>query len=239
MMTTTSTSYILLASLDAARRHLMMEGKKEITRAIALAKKARTKINTIEGLYSPGEEILQSSATTALDPTKVLVSVKKLGISGYEAEGWLRENRNIEVELSDLYNILCLITSGDDEESVSALVEGLHALSDAHKNKENKKTIEKEMPVHVPEMPKLALSPRDAFYARTEFVPFEKSVGRIIAEFVMVYPPGIPIFTPGEIITQDNLDYIMENIEAGLPVQGPEDSTLKTLKVVREITPIR
>jgi arginine decarboxylase len=239
MMTTTSTSYILLASLDAARRHLVIEGKKEISRAIELANKARRKINTIEGLYSPGEEILHSSATTALDPTKVLVSVKKLGISGYEAEVWLRENRKIEVELSDLYNILCLITSGDDEETLTALVDGLHALSDAYKHQENKTTVERELPVHVPEMPKLALSPRDAFYARTEFVPFEESVGRIIAEFVMVYPPGIPIFTPGEIITQDNLNYIMENVEAGLPVQGPEDMSLKTLKVVREITPIR
>ena len=172
MMTTTSTSYILLASFDIYRRHLVMEGKKEITRAIELAHKARKKINTIEGLYSPGEEILQSSATTALDPTKVLVSVKKLGLSGYEAEGWLRDQRNIEVELSDLYNILCLITSGDDEESVTALVDGLHALSDAHKHQENKTTIEKELPVHVPAMPKLALSPRDAFLRPDRVYPF-------------------------------------------------------------------
>lgn len=62
--------------------------------------------------------------------------------------------------------------------------------------------------------------------------------GRIIADFVMVYPPGIPIFTPGEIITQDNLEYILKNLEAGLPVQGPEDMTLQTLRVIKEYKPI-
>ncbi|WEG11719.1 aminotransferase class I/II-fold pyridoxal phosphate-dependent enzyme [Pullulanibacillus sp. KACC 23026] len=237
MLTTTSTSYILLASLDAARRHLATEGHKEISRAIELADHARNQINQIEGLYSPGEEILHSKATTALDPTKVLISVKKLGIKGYDAEVWLRENYRIEVELSDLYNILCLVTSGDDEASIQSLINGLRALSDTFKQN-GKDPIHKEMPVHVPQMPKLALSPRDAFYAQTEFVPYEESVGRIIAEFVMVYPPGIPIFTPGEIITKENLDYIKENMDAGLPVQGPEDPALKTLKVVQEIAPI-
>lgn len=240
MMTTTSTSYILLASLDAARRHLATVGHKEISRAIDLANYARKKINQIQGLYSPGEEILHSKATTALDPTKLLISIKNLGISGYEAEGWLREHRNIEVELSDLYNILCIVTSGDNEESIEALIDALYALSETLNHGEAlQKASQKTMPVQVPDMPKLALSPRDAFYAQTEFVPFEESVGRIIAEFVMVYPPGIPIFTPGEIITQENLDYISENINAGLPVQGPEDTSLKNLKVVQEMMPIK
>jgi len=93
--------------------------------------------------------------------------------------------------------------------------------------------------VLLPDIPLLALTPRDAFYADTEVVPFEDSIGRIIAEFVMVYPPGIPIFIPGEIITEDNLIYIQKNIEAGLPVQGPEDPELKTLRVIKEHKAIR
>jgi lysine decarboxylase len=95
------------------------------------------------------------------------------------------------------------------------------------------------VPVHVPDIPVLALSPRDAFYSQTESIPFEESAGRIIAEFVMVYPPGIPIFIPGEIITEENLAYITENLEAGLPVQGPEDGTLKKLKVIKEHVAIK
>jgi arginine decarboxylase len=237
MITTTSTSYILLASLDTARRFLATEGHEQIEAAINLAHEARRKVNDIPGLYSPGKEILRSSAAFALDPTKLLISVKKLGISGFEAESWLRDHHKIEVELSDLYNILCIITPGDTLDSINLLIHALEDMASAIGNSEAYEN--KQIPVHVPEMPRLSLSPRDAFYADTEMVSYHDSVGRIIAEFVMVYPPGIPIFTPGEIITQENLDFIEENIKAGLPVQGPEDPTLSTLKVVKENMPIR
>ncbi len=81
--------------------------------------------------------------------------------------------------------------------------------------------------VALPEIPALAMTPRDAFYATTETIPLKNRLVRISAEFIMVYPPGIPIFIPGEIISQENIDYIHMNIEAGLPVQGPEDDELK------------
>jgi lysine decarboxylase len=96
-----------------------------------------------------------------------------------------------------------------------------------------------EPTVLIPEIPRLAMTPRDAFYATTEVVPITKAVGRISAEFIMVYPPGIPIFIPGEIITQENIDYIRMNVEAGLPVQGPEDDTLQMLRVIKEQQAIR
>jgi lysine decarboxylase len=158
-------------------------------------------------------------------------------MTGYEAESWLREHYRIEVELSDLYNILCIITPGDSRDSINYLISALAEMAASFGSDEG--AGHKQIPVHVAEMPRLALSPRDAFYAETESVPFRESIGRIIAEFVMVYPPGIPIFTPGEIITAENLDFIEENIEAGLPVQGPEDPTLRMLKVVKENVPIR
>lgn len=239
MLTTTSTSYLLLASLDVARKYLATEGHQLISHAIELANRARESINKIKPLYCVGREILGSKATYDMDPTKLLISVKNLGISGYEAEVWLREHHRIEVELSDLYNILCLVTTGDNETSVNSLVVALEDMVKTFLSKEKGDGVVKSMPVHVPEMPRLSLLPRDAFYSGTESVPFEDSTGRIIAEFVYVYPPGIPIFTPGEIISQDNLDYITENMEAGLPVQGPEDTTLKYLRVVKEQTPIR
>ncbi|MQR96677.1 aminotransferase class I/II-fold pyridoxal phosphate-dependent enzyme [Fictibacillus phosphorivorans] len=237
MMTTTSTSYILLASLDAARRRLATEGYTLIEKTIRLANETRAKINDIPNLYCVGEEKLGTSATFDYDPSKLLISVKDLGITGYEAETWLRQNYNIEVELSDLYNILCLITTADHEKDTMILVKALTQLSDELSHSKNEEI--KALPVHVPDIPVLALSPRDAFYANTESVPFEESAGRIIAEFVMVYPPGIPIFIPGEIITKENLDYIKENLEAGLPVQGPENADLKYLKVIQEQVAIR
>ncbi|MED1488250.1 MULTISPECIES: aminotransferase class I/II-fold pyridoxal phosphate-dependent enzyme [Bacillus] len=235
MLTTTSTSYLLLASLDVARKRLATEGKELLDRTIALAENIRKQINEIPYLYCVGEEILDSEAVFDYDPTKLTISVKDLGITGHDAEKWLREVYQIEVELSDLYNILCIITPGDTEKEGTILVNALKHLSETFQHDAEEKHIE----VLLPDIPHLALTPRDAFYAETEIVPFEKSAGRIIAEFVMVYPPGIPIFIPGEIITEENLAYIRKNMEAGLPVQGPEDPELKTLRVIKEFEAIR
>ncbi|WZY01038.1 aminotransferase class I/II-fold pyridoxal phosphate-dependent enzyme [Bacillus sp. FSL W7-1360] len=231
MLTTTSTSYLLLASLDAARKHLALYGQAYLEQTIALSHWARNAINEINGLYCIGEEVCQSSATFAQDPTKLFISLKGLTITGYEAEIWLRKHANIEVELSDLYNILCVITLGDDEESIHMLLSALENLATRYRRTE---TIATTIPVELPEIPTLALSPREAFYAETEVIPFDQSAGRIIAEFIMVYPPGIPILSPGELITTENLAYVQKNVAAGLPVQGPEDATLATLKVIRE-----
>ncbi|WP_246944102.1 aminotransferase class I/II-fold pyridoxal phosphate-dependent enzyme [Bacillus pinisoli] len=230
MLTTTSTSYLLLASLDAARRRLATEGRELAAKAIALAEKTRSAINEIDQLYCVGKEILGTKATFDYDPTKLTISVKDLGITGYDAEKWLREQWNIEVEMSDLYNILCIITPGDTETETSILIDALQKLAEAFKHQSRKETVN----VFVPDIPVLALTPRDAFYSETEVIPFDETAGRIIAEFIMVYPPGIPIFIPGEIITEENLSYIKKNQEVGLPVQGPEDFDLKHLRVIKE-----
>lgn len=231
MLTTTSTSYLLLASLDVARKSLATEGQALLEDTIRKAEETRSRINGIPHLYCMGREILESSAAVAMDPTKLLISVKELGISGYDVEKWLRNRLNIEVELSDLYNILCIVTPGDSEKDLYTLV---HALSELSKEYKNQADNHVDSSVLLPRIPSLALTPRDAFYADTEMIPFEDSAGRIIAEFVMVYPPGIPIFIPGEIITEENLIYTKKNIEAGLPVQGAEDDHLQTLRVIKE-----
>ncbi|MEH7076059.1 aminotransferase class I/II-fold pyridoxal phosphate-dependent enzyme [Neobacillus drentensis] len=236
MLTTTSTSYLLLASLDVARKQLATKGRELIDNTINLAQSMRKRINEIEHLHCIGEEILGSKATFDYDPTKLIISVKELGLTGYDVEKWLRDKHNIEVELSDLYNILCIITLGDTEHEADLLVNALKELAD-----ECQHSTEKIEPVEVllPEIPVLALTPRDAFYSETEVIPFEESEGRIIAEFIMVYPPGIPIFIPGEIITKENLHYIRKNLEAGLPVQGPEDDEIKTIHVIKEYKAIK
>jgi arginine decarboxylase len=229
MLTTTSTSYLLLASLDCARKELAQHGHERLEYAIQLANRAREAINQIPGLYCMGEEVLKTSATYALDPTKLTVCVKDLGIRGYDVERMLREDFNIEVELSDLFNILCIVSWGDTEEDIDRLVEALREISNTYKDRIGKRTVS----VTAPSMPILRMSPREAFYAKTEVVALQESVGRTIAEMIMVYPPGIPILLPGEIVTQDNIDYIEENLRAGLPVQGPDDPEIRFVKVVR------
>lgn len=230
MLTTTSTSYILLASLDTARRYLVMEGKAAIERALALADYARKKINEIPGLLCIGREWLGSDALYDLDEMKLTIHLEHLNITGYEAEKWLRENHNIEVELSDLYNILCLITLGDTKETVDALIHALNDLS-KHFYTPGCKGVKE---IILPDLPELAISPRDAFYSETVTIPLAESAGRIIAEFIMIYPPGIPILLPGERITQENIEYIQEHLEAGLPVQGTEDPEVKMVRVIKE-----
>lgn len=229
MLMTTSTSYLLLASLDVARKELALHGRERVQAAIELAQHARTAINQISGLYCVGEEILKDSATFALDPTKLTISVKDLGLSGYDVERMLREEFNIEVELSDLYNVLCIVSWGDTGEDIERLIDALRQIATSCRDRIGKRAVK----VDTPGMPELRMSPRAAFYARTETVPLEDSVGRTIAEMIMVYPPGIPILLPGEIVTQHNIDYIEENLRAGLPVQGPDDPEIRFVKVLR------
>jgi len=234
MLTTTSTSYLLLASLDTSRRNLALNGHDMAQKTIELANEARRSINEIDGLYCFGDEILGGEATFDYDQTKLTVHVRHLGITGYETENWLREHYNIEVELSDMYNILCLITPGDNEETVSILLSALRKLSETY----YKVNEANELIVKIPEIPQLSLIPRDAFYGDTEVIPFKESAGRIIAEFIYVYPPGIPILLPGEVISQDNIDYIVDHVDVGLPVKGPEDRYIQNVKVIVETDPI-
>lgn len=235
MLTTTSTSYILLASLDTARKQLALYGHDMADESIQLAEIARRELNHIPGIYCVGREILGGPATYAMDPTKLIIHVKELGITGYQVEKWLREHYRIEVELSDLYNILCIVTPGDNDETIGALIQALRDLSAEFYLKQ---TIE-SVTVTLPKIPALALTPRDAFYSETEIVPLRESQGRIIAEFIMIYPPGIPVFLPGEIITQENIDYIQANLAVGLPVQGPEDESIETIRVIKRHSPIK
>ncbi|RKD24064.1 arginine decarboxylase [Ammoniphilus oxalaticus] len=235
MLTTTSTSYILLASLDTARKQLATVGHEMVEKSLRLADLARQQINDIEGIYCVGEEILGEPATFAMDPTKLIIHVKGLGLSGHDVEVWLRNESRIEVELSDLYNILCIVTPGDTEQTITALVEALRRLS----NEVTLNNTTSSVTVKLPKIPALAMTPRDAFYSETEIIPLREAQGRIIAEFIMIYPPGIPIFLPGEIVTQENIDYIRKNLEVGLPVQGPEDESIETVQVIKRRKPIR
>lgn len=230
MLTTTSTSYLLLASLDVARKHLATHGRTLLDEALNLAAYAREAINRIPGLYCFGPEIIgRESARFDYDPTKLTISVKDLGITGIEIENMLREEFNIEVELSDLYNILCLITVGDRRDEVDALLEALRVLSRRFYATRPANAVSVR---NLPEL-EMAMAPRDALYAATETVPLLEAEGRTMTEFIMVYPPGIPILLPGAVVSEDAISYVIEHLTAGLPVQGPEDENLVHVKVVR------
>lgn len=229
MLTTTSTSYPLLASLDTARRHLALHGTELVEQTLQLADWARKEINEIPGLFCVGRDWLKGEALFDMDETKLVIHLEQLAINGHDAEVWLRENYRIEVELSDLYNLLCFITPGDNQSTVSQLIEALRELSRKFYQPDRLTPHQTVLPT----IPELVLSPRDAFYCDTISIPLEQAAGKIIAEFIMVYPPGVPILLPGEKITEEAIELIRQHVEAGLPVQGTEDPTLQMVKVIK------
>lgn len=231
LLQTTSPSYILLASLDAARKQMVIDGKELLDKTIDLADYARKSINSIEGYYCFGEEVLGKKGAYAFDPTKVTITCKDLGLSGYELERILAEKYYIQPEMSDLYNVLCVFSLGDTKESVDKLINALKEISDVQCCSLRRKL---EI-IDVPDIPEQILTPRDAFNSMTVSVPLSDSMGQISAEFLMAYPPGIPILCPGEMITKDIIDYVKALKEANLYVQGTEDPEVNHIKVVSDL----
>lgn len=226
---TTSPSYILLASLDIARRQLAQKGKVMINTAYELAQWARKEIIKIDGYYVMDNDILQYTANCALDPTKIVINVRDLGLSGYEVEKILRQQYRIQVELSDLYNIIALVSLGDDLETLTYLIKSLKEISQGQTLSNVVKYF-----IPLPGLPEAVVSPREAFYGETKNVPLGEAEGEISGEMIMAYPPGIPIICPGERITQDIIDYVnvLKNEQA--EIHGPEDPEINSIKVLNK-----
>ncbi len=233
-LTSTSASYLLLASLDAARRQMALHGHQLLDRAMNLAQELRKEVNKIPDFYCFGQEILGHPGVDALDPTKVTITVRDLGITGYQAEVYLKTHRGIQVEMSDLYNILVIVSFGNSRDDVSALLAGLRSLRSAVKTGQiPQKLLATQGTVPgLPPIPHMALTPRKAVQARWVRVPLHRSLGHISAEVVTCYPPGIPILYPGEAISKEVLEYLKVMKRLAFGISGPEDRTLASLRVV-------
>lgn len=233
LVQSTSPNYILMASLDVARLQMAQQGRELIQRSIEIAEWVRREINTIPGLYCFGNEKIGNPGVYSIDPTKITVTVKGLGLRGAEAERILRHDYNIQVELSDMYNILFLITLGDTMTEAAALVQALRDLAAKYSGSCDFSAVNQAcIAVSYPEPPPGVISPREALFGNQCTVPFKDSAGHICAEIVTFYPPGIPLLCPGERITADVINYCNQLQQAGLHISGPEDYTLKTIKVV-------
>ncbi|WP_338432394.1 aminotransferase class I/II-fold pyridoxal phosphate-dependent enzyme [Clostridium tyrobutyricum] len=229
LLQTTSPSYILMASLDCARRQIAINGKELLDKAIDLANYVRCEINKISGLYCFGEELLGNSGVYSLDPTKITITCRDLGITGYDLDMILSNKYHIQMELSDIYNVLAVGSFGDTRENMDALINALKEISREYFGNNTKKSDF----LDVPDIPRQIKIPRDAFNAKKKAVSLKNSVGMISGEFLMAYPPGIPVLCPGEEITKDIVDYVKQLKEAGLYVQGTEDPEVEYIKVVK------
>ncbi|ADL51864.1 Orn/Lys/Arg decarboxylase major region [Clostridium cellulovorans 743B] len=230
VLQTTSPSYILMASLDTARRQIAINGKELLDNAIELANYARSEINRIDGFYCFGEEVLGKPGAYGFDPTKITISCRELGITGYELDMMLSEKYHIQMELSDFYNTLAVGSFGDTKENIDALIAALKEISsEYHGNSQGLGDF-----LDIPSVPEQIQIPREAFNSVKTPVLLKNSIGMISGEFLMAYPPGIPILCPGEKITEEIISYVSQLKATGLYVQGTEDPNVEYIKVVKE-----
>ena len=227
---TTSGSYLLLSSLDISRRNLALRGKEAFAGVVEMAEYARREINNIGGYYAYSRELINGDSIYDFDVTKLAVNTLDIGLAGIEVYDLLRDEYDIQIEFGDLGNLLAYLSIGDRQRDIERLV---GALSEVRRRfgKKDKANLMKQEYID----PQVAVSPQDAFYADKESLPLRETEGRVCSEFVMCYPPGIPILAPGERITGPILDYIEYAKEKGCSMTGPEDPDILRLNVLKGV----
>jgi arginine decarboxylase len=231
LVQSTSPSYLLLASLDAARQQMATQGKQLMSRTLQLADAARNRISQIPGLSVI--QPLQTPGFVALDSTRLTVTVSNLGLTGFAADEILHQRLGVTAELPSLQHLTFIITLGNTEADIGRLVQAFTILAKEYR-----------CPRLTLKNPKwdnflskvgysIQISPREAFFAPTETLPIEQTSDRISAELVCPYPPGIPVLMPGEVITPEAIDYLQQIQAKGGLISGCADPSIRTLKVVK------
>ena len=224
---TTSGSYLLLCSLDMARRNLALNGAAMMERTIEQADYAREEINALGGYYAFGSEIVDGEYCCAFDVTKLSVHTRDIGLAGVEVYDLLRDEYDIQLEFGDIGNILAIVTAGDRDLEIERLISALSEIKRLYSGDLT------GMLDHEYINPLVEMTPQAAFYSEKVSLPIEESAGRISTESVMCYPPGIPILAPGERITKEILQYIAYAKEKGCFMTGTEDMDISRINVVR------
>ena len=224
---TTSASYLLLSSLDISRRNLALRGKEAFAGVIELAEYAREEINDAGGWYAFGKELKNGGSVFDFDATKLSVHTLDVGLAGIEVYDILRDEYDIQIEFGDLGNILAYLSIGDRKRDVERLVSALSEIRRLYA-KDRAGMMDNEYIA-----PDVAVTPQFAFYSPKECLPIRDTAGRICTEFVMCYPPGIPILAPGERVTEEIIDYILYAKDKGCQLTGPEDAAIERLNVLK------
>jgi Arginine/lysine/ornithine decarboxylases len=226
---TTSASYLLLSSLDISRRNLALRGKDVFRKVLGMAEYARGEINKIPGYWAYSNDLINGDSVFDFDATKLSVHTLDIGLAGIEVYDLLRDEYDIQIEFGDLGNILAYISIGDRAQDIERLIGALSEIRRKYRR-------DKSGLMHLEYIdPEVVTTPQKAFYAPKVPLPLGgDTVGRISSEFVMCYPPGIPILAPGERITQSVIDYIAYAREKGCSLTGPEDPDIGRINVLQE-----
>ncbi|MBE6722752.1 MAG: aminotransferase class I/II-fold pyridoxal phosphate-dependent enzyme [Ruminococcaceae bacterium] len=223
---TTSGSYLLMSSLDISRRNLALRGKEVFAKVVEMADYAREEINAVGGYYAFGRELINGNSIFDFDPTKLSIHTRNIGLAGIEVYDILRDEYDIQIEFGDIGNILAYLSMGDRPQELERLVSALAEIRRRYQKDPSGLLSQEYID------PEVVASPQDAFYAEKKSIPLPESVGCVCSEFVMCYPPGIPILAPGERITQEILNFIEYAKVKGCSMTGPEDPDILRINVL-------
>lgn len=222
---TTSASYLLLSSLDISRRNLALRGRESFAKVSKMAEYARNEINEIGGYYAYGKELIDGDSVFDYDVTKLSIYTQGIGLTGIEVYDLLRDEYDIQIEFGDIGNILAYISIGDRIQDIERLVGALEDIKRVY----GKDTNDLYCGDFI--QPKVVTSPQKAFYAEKIQLPLHETAMEVSGELVMCYPPGIPILTPGELITEEIIEYISYAKEKGCSLQGTQDPDCNMINV--------
>ncbi len=227
---TTSANYLLLASLDLSRRNLALRGEECFAKVTEMSEYARSEINSIGGYYAYGRELINGTSVCDFDVTKLCVYTKGMGLTGIEVYDILRDDYDIQIEFGDLGNIMAYISIGDRLQDIERLVGALEDIERLHRGDAS------ELAYVDSVTPEVVCSPQQSFYASKISLPIRETAGKICGEFVMCYPPGIPILAPGELITEEIIDHILYARDKGCSLQGASDPQVDHIRVLEGVS---
>ncbi|MBP5579763.1 MAG: aminotransferase class I/II-fold pyridoxal phosphate-dependent enzyme [Ruminococcus sp.] len=223
---TTSASYLLLSSLDISRKRLALGGREIFAQTVEMAEYARSEINEIGGYYAYSKELINGDSIFDFDVSKLSIYTLPIGLAGIEVYDLLRDEYDIQIEFGDIGNVLAYISVGDRKRDIERLISALAEIKRRFgKDGTDMLTQEYISPV-------VSETPRKAFYAAKRSLPLDEAAGQVCSEFVMCYPPGIPILAPGELITHEIIEYIKYAKEKGCQMTGTEDINIERLNVL-------
>lgn len=223
---TTSASYLLLTSLDLARKNMYLNGKALVEKTIYLAEYAREEINKQGGYYAFSSELIDDDTIFDFDLTKLSIHTTDIGLAGVEVYDLLRDEYDIQIEFGDIGNILAIISAGDRHFEIERLICALSEIKRIY-GKDKVGMLNNEYI-----KPEVVVTPQKAFYHDKKSVTLKEAVGHVAGEFVMCYPPGIPILAPGERVTDEIIGYIKYAKEKGSSLTGPMDMKVEHLNVI-------
>jgi arginine decarboxylase len=228
---TTSTSALLVASMDAARRAMAVHGRELLDRTLVLSRRAGEEIGSLPGIRLLGPELDGRPGVAGRDENKILVDVTGLAISGFQAADWLYEHHRVGAEHHDLHHLMFLVTVADDDRMMKRLVSAMRDLVEAAPEIAGRQELPSLPPVSQL-VGDYVMTPRDAFLGTTRRVKLAEAAGEIAAEPVSPYPPGVPLLVPGQRVHDGHIEFLRKGLEAGMMVEGVSDPSLEELRVV-------